>query len=151
MRVWRLCRRGHARFDGEGARRYGGRWNPPGTAVVYTSATLSLAALELFVRLDPEEEPDDLVAIPVEVPDSVRVTALELAGLPEDWRLIPPSEETRSLGADWIGGLATALLSVPSAVIPQERNYLVNPAHPDFAQVALAAPQPFTFDPRMWK
>src|SRR5262245_52803513 len=151
MDVWRLSRRRHAAFDGEGARRYGGRWNPPGTSVVYTSATFSLAALEMFVRLDAEDAADDLVATAAEIPDDLDVTALAVVGLPKGWRSVPYAEEARSLGGVWIAGLATAVLSVPSAVIPQERNYILNTTHPDFARITLATPQPFSFDPRMWK
>ena len=71
MRVWRLCRRAHAAPDGEGARRYGGRWNQRGTALVYTSASASLAALEYFVHLDPEDAPPDLILVPGDIPPAV--------------------------------------------------------------------------------
>lgn len=151
MRVWRLCRKGHAAFDGEGARRYGGRWNPPGTAVVYTAATLSLAVLELFVRLEAEDRPDDLVTIAADIPNTLRVHALEVADLPEGWRSIPAPEELRSLGAAWAASLDTAVFAVPSALVPQERNYILNPAHRDFTHIVVGAPESFTFDPRMWK
>ena len=151
MKVWRLCSRAHAAFDGEGARRAGGRWNQRGTAVVYASATLSLAAQELFVHLDPAEVPKDLVAVSADIPDSVRIKVLGATGLPKNWRQYPAPESLAAIGTAWARSLETAVLEVPSAVIPQERNYLLNPAHADFVRIRSSRPEPFAFDPRMWK
>ena len=151
MRVWRLCRRGRAAFDGEGARRLGGRWNLRGTAVVYTSADASLAVLEYFVNLEWEEAPADLVLIPADVPDALAVEEVRLDRLPAGWRATPAPEALARLGTEWARHARTAALSVPSAIVPVERNYLLNPAHPDFAAIVIGRPQPFTLDPRMWK
>lgn len=152
-RVWRLCRRRHAAtaFSGEGARLYGGRWNPRGSAVVYTSQSVSLAALETLVHLDPEDAPADLVVIPVDVPSAVDVREVAARELPARWRTTPAPAELQQLGADWLRRGDTAVLSVPSAVVPQERNYLLSPAHPQFAQLTVGEPEPFAFDPRLWK
>ncbi|HEV2062984.1 MAG TPA: RES family NAD+ phosphorylase [Thermoanaerobaculia bacterium] len=151
MKVWRLCSRAHAASDGEGARRAGGRWNQRGTAIVYASATLSLAAQELFVHLDPAEVPKDLVAVSADIPNSVRIKILGAAGLPKNWRQYPAPESLAAIGTAWARSLETAVLEVPSAVIPQERNYLLNPAHTDFVRIRSSRPEPFAFDPRMWK
>ena len=151
MRVWRLCTRPHAAFDGEGARLAGGRWNPKGTPVVYTSATLSLAAQELFVHVDPEEVPANLLGLSADIPDQVRIKELRAAKLPRDWRRYPAPESLAAMGSDWITSLETAVLSVPSAVIPQESNYLLNPSHPDFVKIRVNEPEPFAFDPRLLK
>lgn len=151
MRVWRLCKRSHAAFDGEGARLTPGRWDRKGTRIVYTSATLSLAAQELFVHLDPDEVPKDLVAGSAEIPGDIRIKRLNVAELPKGWRDYPAPESLGVIGSDWARSLETAVLGVPSAVIPQEMNYLLNPAHPDFHRIKILEPQAFGFDPRMWK
>lgn len=151
--VWRLtlARYGDRAFDGEGARLYGGRWNHPGTAIVYCSVTLSLAALEYFVHVEPELAPPSLVAVAADIPAGLEVETLEIEALPGDWRAYPAPERLRDLGTGWVRSGRTAVLQVPSSVIPHEMNVLLNPAHRDFAAIRLRAPEPFAFDPRMWK
>jgi RES domain-containing protein len=151
VRVWRICSRRHQRFDGEGARRYGGRWNHAGSLVVYASGSLSLAALELFVHVDIDTAPADLVAIPVDVPDALSVETIKIASLPKDWRRYPAPEALKNIGTAWAAKASTAILAVPSALIPEERNYLLNPKHRDFKRLRIHKPIPFRFDPRMWK
>ena len=153
IEVWRICARRHARraFAGEGARLYGGRWNSPGVAVVYTAATLSLAALELFVSLDPDNLPPDLVSIGATIPDNISMEFVSTERLPSGWREYPAPERLQKIGAAWVEKVRTAVLSVPSAVITGERNYLLNPAHPRHSRIQVGRPQPFRFDPRMWK
>jgi len=150
MRVWRLCRRAHAAPDGEGARRYGGRWNQRGTALVYTSASASLAVLEYLVHLDPEDAPPDLILVPADIAPAVVIRELRMAELPADWRSLPASDALARMGTSWARRLESAVLSVPSAVVPEERNYLLNPAHPQFREIAFGPARPFAFDPRMW-
>jgi RES domain-containing protein len=150
LRVWRLCRKKHAAFDGEGARLAGGRWNRRGTAVVYTSSTLSLALLEYFVNLGAvAHAPSDLVSVAAEVPDGLAVSSIDLAALPRGWRRYPAPETLAEIGTQWVEQRTTAVLSVPSAVVPQERNYLINPAHPDFRRITIGRPEPFPLDARM--
>lgn len=151
MRVWRVCSKRHQRFDGEGARRYGGRWNHPGISVVYTSGSLSLAAVELFIHVDIDIASADLVAIQADVPDSLATETVEVESLPKDWRRYPAPEALKDIGTAWAAKASTAILAVPSAVIPEERNYLLNPAHRDFKRIRIHKPIPFRFDPRMWK
>ena len=153
IEVWRICARRHARgaFTGEGGRLYGGRWNPPGVAVVYTAATLSLAALELFVNLDPDNLPPDLVSIGATIPDDVPMESVSVDRLPSRWREYPAPERLQEIGAVWAAKARTAVLSVPSAVIPRERNFLLNPAHPRFSGIQVGRSQRFRFDPRMAK
>jgi RES domain-containing protein len=153
MRVWRIIPKLHLSqaFDGEGARRFGGRWNGLGTRVVYASATLSLAALEFFVNLDRDTEPDQLVAVSADIPDDTRIGYIEVSDLPKNWRSYPVPEELQDLGTAWVASASAAVLVIPSAVIPEERNYLLNPAHPDFKRFRLNKPEAFHFDPRMWK
>lgn len=152
MVIWRLCQQRYADrpLDGEGARLYGGRWNFPGASVVYTAGTLALAALEVLVHVDLDIAPTDLVAIPVEVPTRVRVEKVEIDGLPPHWRTTPAPEQLQQLGTAWVRRKTSLLLRVPSAVIPEEYNYLVNPAHSSVARLRVGEPRPFTFDPRLF-
>jgi RES domain-containing protein len=150
VRVWRIATRAHAAFDGEGARRYGSRWTPKGVAVVYASATLSLAALERLVHTDPDLEPTDLVSVFVDMDDEIPIHSVDISQLPRDWRGYPAPDSLGRLGASWISARGTAILAVPSAVIPHERNYLLDPEHADFRRFVIGRPAPFSFDPRMW-
>jgi RES domain-containing protein len=152
MRVWRLCRARHAAtaFSGGGARIAGGRWNPKGIPIAYCASSLSLATLELFVHVDPATAPADLVAIEAELPDDSR-EVLDVAALPSDWRAIPAPDELKDIGAAWARGARSLALVVPSAVVPQEQNVLVNPAHVDLPLLRIVGVAAFSFDPRMWK
>jgi RES domain-containing protein len=148
--VWRLGRVVHDPLSGDGARRVGGRWNPRGVPMVYSSAHLSLAALETLVHTDPELLPDDLVAVQIEVPASVLIEVWEAGTLPPNWRAVPPASSTQRLGAAWAEDRARAgVLSVPSAIIPGERNLLLNPAHPDAARWRVVSVEAFAFDARL--
>ena len=151
MRVWRIASAAHAAFDGEGARRHGSRWTPKGLPAVFTSATLSLAALERFVNTDPDLEPDNLVAIAVDVEPNVAVEVIALPDLPPDWRAYPPLPALTEFGERWLHASGSVVLSVPSAVIPIERNFVINPANSDFDKLTIHPSEPFSFDPRMWK
>ena len=151
MRVWRLCRKAHAAFDGKGSRLYGGRWTRPGTAIVYTAGSAALAMAEYLVHLEPRESPHDLVLIAADVPPAIKTRTLEPATLPSRWRRLPAPEALADLGSRWAREGKTVVLEVPSAVVPQEFNYLLNPAHPDFRKITIHAPEPFSFDPRLRK
>ena len=151
MRVWRIVSAAHAAFDGEGARRYGSRWTPRGVPAVFTSATLSLAALERFVHTDVDLEPADLVAIPVDIHDHTAIAAVAVDDCPPEWRSFPAPPALAAIGARWLGAGETAVLAVPSVVIPHERNYVLNPRHRAFARLTIGSPEAFSFDPRMWK
>jgi hypothetical protein len=102
-RVWRLCKRQYAAqaFSGLGAKLYGGRWNEVGLAMVYTADSLSLAALETFVHLDPELLPSDYVAIAADLPGQLRLTRIQIGDLPADWRRYPAPDVLRRIGSDW--------------------------------------------------
>jgi RES domain-containing protein len=149
VRVWRLCKKAQAAFDGEGARLAGGRWNRRGTAVVYASETLALAALELLVHVDAALAPEDLVAIPAEILESIALTRVDPDDLPRTWRRYPAPESLARIGTDWAREMKTAVLSVPSALVPRERNILLNPTHPDFSKIRIGPAERFSFDPRL--
>ncbi len=137
-------------FDGEGARRHAGRWNSEGTPVVYTASTVSLAALELLVHADVEEMPPGYAAIPVDFPNTLPIEALEIPQLPRHWRAVAPyPRECQALGDAWVASRRTAVLTVPSVVVPMERNFLLNPAHRDFRKLAIGKPRKFAFDERL--
>ena len=149
MHVWRLTRRRFRKLDGEGARRAGGRWNNPGSAVLYTSSMLSLAALEYLVHIDIEDAPGDLIAMCIEVPDDVPRQEVAADGLPDDWRREPRHPACVEVGEGWLAQGRALALRVPSAVIPEEANWLINPAHPDAQRVRIVSARGFAFDPRL--
>ncbi|HVH27206.1 MAG TPA: RES family NAD+ phosphorylase [Vicinamibacterales bacterium] len=151
MRVWRIASAEFAAFDGEGGRRYGSRWTPRGLPVVFTSATLSLAALERFVNADTDLEPNNLLAIAVDIDVRVAIDTVVVGDLPPDWRTYPPPPSLATIGERWLQQAKSAILSVPSVVIPAERNFALNPAHADFGRLTIHPSEPFSFDPRMWK
>jgi RES domain-containing protein len=151
MRVWRLIRAAHVAkaFEGHGARLYGGRWNPKGVAVVYTSASLSLAVLEALVHVEVSSLPDDYRAIPADIPDSLKMEVVAIKDLPGGWQAPQDQPALQRLGATWVAAATTAVLSVPSAVLPEERNYLINPAHPQASKIKIGPAREFRFDPRL--
>jgi len=148
-RAWRIVKEKHAAtaFDGEGARLFGGRWNSRGTRVVYTSATLSLAALESLVHLTPPVT-FKYVAIPIEFDDDL-VEALPVRALPADWTDEPPPVSTKTIGDGWVKEARSAILELPSVIIPGEKNYLLNPGHAGYKKIKVGKPKPFSFDPRL--
>ena len=150
--AWRLVRRRQAAdaFSGEGARRYGGRWNHRGTPVVYLADSLALAALEQFVHLGHAYAGLRFVFFHVAIPDEA-VESVGPGDLPPNWRTEPPPEETKDLGTAWTRRSRAAVLKVPSAIVPVEVNYVLNPLHPDAQRLRRSPPESFHFDPRMWK
>jgi RES domain-containing protein len=152
MRLWRICRKVHATdaFSGEGARLYGGRWNSPGVRMVYTSPSLALAAIETFVHLEPNLQPDDLVSIAAEMADDVATERLDLKSLPRKWYELR-DESLKKFGDRWIHAGETIALHVPSAAIRGEWNVLLNPEHPDFRKLRIEKSRPFQFDLRMFR
>lgn len=132
-------------LDGEGAARAGGRWNSPGRRVVYSSATLSLALLEILVHMDPLFLDEVYAAVRVEIPDDAIRTVEEL--LP-GWESAEPAFLSR-LGDGWISRQDSLAISVPSAIVGRERNILINPAHPRFDDLVASPPEPFAIDARL--
>lgn len=149
--AWRIDREKWAAssFEGTGAALEGGRWNPAGMKVVYLSENLAMAAMEKLVHLPKPISPAvRYVKIPVWF-ETPLVEFWRDSDLPEDWDLKPVPASTQRLGAAWLRENRSALLAVPSAILPSERNFLLNPAHPDFSQVRIGKPQAFAFDPRL--
>lgn len=151
MIVWRITRAAHRALDGEGARLHGGRWNGEGRAVVYTSASLSLAALEYLVHVEPLLAPSDLIAMEIALPDAAGMGA---SVTPEDfpagdWRQCPAPEWQAELGDLWIDDATFLWLAVPSAVVPEEYNILINPLNSGMSSVRVLSTRPFSFDGRL--
>ncbi|MBK8503581.1 MAG: RES domain-containing protein [Saprospiraceae bacterium] len=119
-------------LSGEGAKRFGGRWNHKGTSLIYTSAHISLAFLELLVNVDVPALQNDFNIIVIQIPDYIKIKSLDESRLDPDWR-ISAGDGSKDLGTQWCQANQEAVLAVPSAVIPFEYNYLLNPSHPDFA------------------
>jgi RES domain-containing protein len=146
---WRLTKTKHlsTAWDGEGAKKAGGRWNSPGVAVIYTSGSLSLALVEILMHLTGEILPA-YSAVRVEFEESlIRIVAP--AALPANWRDSPPPPETQAIGDRWVADLTSVVLQVPSVVVPDELNYVLNPSHPDFRRVTIGPPSAFPFDARL--
>jgi len=152
MRFWRICRRRYAAdaARGEGARLYGGRWNSRGVRVVYASSSLALAAMEMFVHLEPNLEPHDLISIEGQIPEAVKIERLDVNKLPADWQETR-DESLQEFGDEWVRAGRTVALVVPSAVIRREWNVLLNPAHSSFQKIKFRDPEPFAFDARMFR
>lgn len=137
---WRLCRRPFADLSGEGARRFGGRWNSPGRPVVYLAEHPALAVLEVRVHLDLPLDllPADFALMRVQVPDGPTADPAT-------------RDETAARGDAWLTQASSAVLRVPSVLVPQAWNILLNPRHPDAAVAETQAIESFHFDPRLWQ
>lgn len=134
-------------FTGEGAALTGGRWNSPGVRVVYTSASASLAALETLVHLNPAMR-FKYAIFRIEF-DERLVEKLPSASLPAGWRDEPPPPATKHHGDAWVRQARTAVLELPSVMIPGESNFLLNTSHPDFKSIAIGKAEAFSFDSRL--
>lgn len=147
---WRIVQERYSKeaFSGEGARLYGGRWNSAGHAAVYAAGSRALAVLEMLVHLDGPQALSSYLLFEAEFPESL-VTELPVSDLPGDWRDDPAPRSTQALGDGWIRSGASAVLRVPSVLIPQEHNYLLNPKHAEFGKVRVSVPERFAFDSRL--
>lgn len=146
--AWRIVKERYAgtAFTGEGARLYGGRWNSPGVPMIYTAQSQSLAILEMLVHL---ESPDILKAYvffetEINIP---LITRVDLSLLSQNWKDDPAPPQLQTIGDSWAASLDSVVLSVPSVLVPEERNFLLNPNHPDFSKLKIAGPTAFQFDP----
>ena len=148
--AWRIVKRKHARtaFTGEVARLFGGRFNSPGTAIVYTAQSQALAALEMLVHLDSFELLGTYVVFEIGIDESL-IAPVERSDLPENWTDDPPPAEVQAIGDAWVARGSSAVLRVPSVVIPDENNFLLNPWHEDFPKLQIRNPVSFQFDQRL--
>ena len=168
MRIWRLTSKRYAdtAFDGLGTHKKGGRWSPPGAYVVYTSRNLSLCVLEQMVHLDVRHMKGLFVSIPVDLPNGCLMEVIEaeepITDIEEDvrvevrnkvthdqWRGDPVNTSTVKLGDAWIKDSKSAILRVPSAIVPSESNFLINVEHSDFRSFKIGEAEEFLFDDRL--
>ena len=152
MKVYRLCKRKYARnLDGRGAELYGGRWNEAGTPMIYTSSTRSLAMLEVLTGIPRQQYPEGYVIVTIKLPTNPIM--LPMDSLPANWQTYPAPAETIALGTQWIQKQKSLSLSVPSVIMPEERNILINPFNDAFEDVNIENVKDYTFDRRLvgWK
>ncbi len=128
----------------------GSRWTHPGLPAVYTSESIALAVLESLVHMDPRHLAPHVV-IPADLPEDIPSDKIDPAQLPANWHRTPAPASLRDLGTNWLNSKRTAVLKVPSAIVSDESNYILNPLHPDFAKVGIGEPRDFAFDGRLWK
>jgi len=148
--VWRIARHAHA-LDrrGAGARADGGRWNQAGTPVIYAGTTIAIAALEKYVHA-AGSMPADLVLVRIELPTACSTEKPKLADLPRDWDSVPPAASSMTFGTRWAREHRSLVLYVPSALIREEMNAVLNPDHPEFRGVKMTVQRPFRYDARMY-
>ena len=137
-------------FDGEGAKLHGARWNSPRTLVACASENVALAVLEVLVHLQASALLDSYSLASVRFPPRL-IEDLDVSDLPARWRHFPAPRETQAIGDQWVRKRRSAVRRVPSAIVPSADNFLLNPAHADFAKVKVEPPEPFEFDPRLLK
>ncbi len=152
IQAWRIVHEDYldVAFNGEGARIAGGRWNSDGVRMVYTASTLSLALLEIIVHLEIKKTLKYFKAIPITF-DAKLVQTIPIDSLPFLWNASPPSFTTKAIGDLWIKENGSAILGVPSVVVPNESNWLLNPQHPDFSKIILGKYIDLPVDPRVFE
>jgi RES domain-containing protein len=153
--VWRVADRAYTEppfnpFDGEGARLHGGRWNNAGVPVVYAAGACSLALLEVLVHVPDLVVLQTYVVFRVEVPEAL-IVDVEFEKLPANWNQPGLVSDLRRLGDEWANSRSSVALRVPSAIVPVEYNFVLNPRHPEFAQVEVGPREPLPVDPRLLK
>jgi len=150
VQVWRICKKRHKNtaFSGEGGLYTPVRWTPQGVRAVYTAESLALASLEVFLHTESNRIP--LIAIRALLPEDIAIETVTLGSLPADWQQEAAYPVLQNIGKQWLLSNRTPILKVPSAIIPVECNYILNPQHPDL-KLTLEPPLEFKFDSRMWK
>ncbi len=151
MIVFRLCKREYRKdLSGNGARKFGGRWNSKGTSMVYTGETRALCSTEIAVHSPYGIIPEDHFMVSIEIPKHITIAELSLKDLPPEWNFFPQQEETQKIGDAFIQEGKYLVLKVPSATIQGEHNYLINPNHSDMKRISVIQTEPFTFDKRLF-
>lgn len=152
MIAYRLAKKQYADdLSGKGAELTGGRWNSRGTPMVYTSESRALAMAEVAVHLPLGLLPKNFQLIEIQIPDDLPMKELKTSELPKNWNAIPPIHQTQEKGDSFIRENQHTLLKVPSAVVPGDYNYLINPHHPETKKIKLLKTEEFTFDSRLIK
>ncbi|MCB0658820.1 MAG: RES family NAD+ phosphorylase [Saprospiraceae bacterium] len=149
MIVYRIGKKKYAGdLSGRGAQLAGGRWNRKGIPAIYTSESRALSLLEVAVHVPLGIVPESFVLITLDVPDPF-IEVLDPQLLPANWQAFPPTDETQQLGDQFLTGMKHLALKVPSAIVRQEVNVILNPMHPDIKQVHVMLIEDFPMDPRL--
>ncbi len=138
-------------LTGTGARIYGGRWNHAGYPIIYTSCSRSLAALEFLVHVPMALAPRNLSIAEINIPGGIKTQQINKNELPTNWRSYPPPEQLAEIGTDWLRDKFSLLLEIPSAIVKEEMNMLINPLHNDINLVKIEKIEEFSFDSRLFK
>ena len=152
MKVYRIARSAYIHdLSGMGAREFGGRWNHKGTSIVYTSESRPLAILECLVNLPMPVSPKnlDLKIATIVIPDDIIPKEIPISDLPSNWRDYPAPLELADIGTNWAKTKKTLLLRVPSAIVPQEFNILINPLHPEMKRVKISHVEDYRINHRL--
>ncbi len=152
MVVYRLTKKKYAHdpLGGAGGLLVGGRWHRKGARIVYCAQSLSLASLEFFVHFEPLSKAVALVAVEIEVPDTL-VEDLPAASLPSNWDATPPASGTAGIGTEWLNSGRSVALRVPSVLTRGEFNVLINPAQADLKRIRVKSSLDYSYDTRLWK
>lgn len=152
MIVFRLAKQRFADdLSGVGAELTGGRWNFKGTRILYTSESRALCMAEVAVHIPIGLIPKDYYLITIEIPDNSPMTTIDVKTLPKNWKEFPYSDLTQRLGDDFLNKMDSLILKVPSAVVPGDWNYLINPDHADFKEIRIKDKESFNFDSRLFR
>lgn len=153
MKVYRIERKKYLKNTLKGigaALTEGYRWNSLNTYLVYTAESRALATLEVSVHLDLSEDlPNDRFYVEIDIPTDIQIQEIDNDDLPENWNSRPPILETQFIGDDFVTDGKAAILKVPSCIVPQEYNYLINPNHPDASRITVISETAMKFDPRI--
>ena len=151
MEVFRICKQRNAGLTGTGAKITGGRWNSKGNAVIYCSENRSLAALEFLAHFTDYVIPDDLVLLSISLPTELKAEEMKLSKLPKNWRAFPAPQQLKRFGDDWVKKNSSLVLKVPSVLVENEFNYVINPAHDEIRKVKIVKKEKFGVDERFLK
>jgi RES domain-containing protein len=152
MKVFRLVREKNATpLSGEGAAKYGARWNPIGIELIYTAQNRSLAMAEVAVHLTLATLPDDYMMLTIDIPDDIKMMQLTEADLPTDWQEFPHPASTQNIGRDFVTQNEYCVLIIPSVVTQGDYNVLINPNHKDFSKITIRSIDKFPFNKRIFR
>lgn len=150
MKVFRIAKAQYIKdLSGDGARRYGGRWNHKGTSMIYTSESIALATVEYLVHVPLSIIPIDLSLATLDISSKIIPKEISITDLPQNWRSYPSPLKLAEFGTNWVMKNESLLLRVPSAIVEHEFNILINPLHPEFKRVSIFNIENYKIDKRL--
>lgn len=152
MKLFRIAKSQNINdLSGTGARIYGGRWNHKGTAIIYTSESISLATVEYLVHVPLSIAPTNLCLATLQIPDEITPKEILITDLPDNWREYPAPSRLAESGSNWAKAKESLLLRVPSVVVEYEYNILINPSHSDMKHVTILQVESYKVDKRLFR